>query len=83
MIYGEDSPYLLKFYRGVARRNLACRLVYKKYAGHLGARGLNAIRYQKKSYEYHRLIDEIRLDLVGCGLTFPETTKFLQDVGWV
>ena len=40
------------------------------------------MRYQKKSYEYHRLIDQVRLDLVGCGLTFAESTKFLEDAGW-
>ena len=82
MIYGEDSPYLLKFYVGAAKRNLACRLVYKKYASYLGPRGQNAMRYQKKSYEYLRLIDDVRLDLAGCGLTFAESTKFLEDAGW-
>ena len=83
MIYGENNPILLKFYVGAAKRRLACRLVYQKYAGRLGARGQNAIRGKKKSYEYYDLIDKVRLELVGCGLSFEQTTEFLQDIGWV
>ena len=82
MIYGENNPILLKFYVGAAKRRLACRVVYQKYAGQLGARGQNAIRGKKKSYEYYDLIDKVRLELVGHGLSFEETTKFFQEAGW-
>ena len=40
MIYGEDNPALLRFYRGVAKKRLACRVVYKKYRSGFGEAAL-------------------------------------------
>ena len=89
MIYGEDNPALLRFYRGVAKKRLACRVVYKKYrsgfgeaALALGSKRQIRGRGETRSREYYRLIDKIRLELMGHGLTLREATGFFQEAKW-
>ena len=82
MIYAPNDKALLRYYTGQARVNLACRIIYAKYAGRLGARGRAAMKFPKKSYEYFRFIDMIRTELLGYGVPFEITTQFLEAAGW-